>query len=88
MFKLLKWNTVNTENSKKENCPSELFTNYRGYKGSYTKILEYMFWKIQENPWKTFVVEHSDLILADKSTPSRTAPFEIIWESRRDGFLF
>ena len=27
-----------------------------------------------------------DLILA-KKTPSRTAAFEIIWESRRDGFL-
>ena len=73
---------------EKENIrPSELFTNYRGYKGSHPQILEYLFWKIQENPWKTSAVVHFDLILADKSTPPRTAAFEIIWESRRDGFL-
>ena len=47
IVKLLKTNTVK---SKKENdCPSELFTNYRGYKGTHTEILEYLFWKIQEN---------------------------------------
>ena len=34
------------------------------------------------------MVVHFDLILADKSTPPRTAAFEIIWESSRDGFLF
>ena len=77
------------KNSKKENyCPSEPFINYRGYRGSYTEILEYLFWKIQENPWKTSVVVHFDLLLADKNTPPPTAAFEITWESRRDVFLF
>ena len=28
------------------------------------------------------------LTLAKENTPPRTAAFEIIWESRRDGFLF
>ena len=48
MFKLLKTNTVKSK-KKENNCPSELFTNYRGYKETHTEILEYMFWKIQES---------------------------------------
>ena len=31
---------------------------------------------------------HFDLILANKSTPPVMPAFEIVWESRRDGFLF
>ena len=59
MFKLLQWNTENTIKSRKENnCPSEVFTNYRIYRGSHQEILEYHFWKIQQNPWKTYVVVH------------------------------
>ena len=34
------------------------------------------------------MVVYFALILTLKSTPPRTAAFEIIWESRRDGFLF
>ena len=51
------------------------------------EILEYLFWKMQENSMETSVVVYIDLILA-KNTPPRTAAFEIIWERRRDGFLF
>ena len=42
---------------------------------------------MQENSMETSVVVYIDLILA-KNTPPRTAAFEIIWERRRDGFLF
>ena len=49
MFKLLKTNTVKSKKKKENKCPSELFANYRGYKGTHPEILEYMFWKIQEN---------------------------------------
>ena len=88
MFKLLKQNIGNTEKSKKEiSCPSELSSNYRGYRGSHPEILEYLLWKIQEHPWETAVFEHFDLILAGKSSTPRTATFEIIWGNRRDGFL-
>ena len=84
-FKAKHWNN---EKSKKENsCPSELSTNYRGYRGSHPQILEYLLWKIQEHPSETSVFEHSDLNLADKSTIPRTAAFEFIWVKRRDGFL-
>ena len=50
-------------------------------------ILEYLLWKFQENPSKTFAVVYFDLTLAIKSTPPRKAAFDIIWESRRDGLL-
>ena len=91
MFKLLKWNTGNAKKSKKrkkKNCPSEVFANCRGCLESHPEILEYLLWKIQENPWKTSVVVHFDLILAGKSTPPQTAAFEIICERHRDSFLF
>ena len=44
--------------------------------------------KFKKIPWKTFVVVYFALILVLKSTPPETVGFEIIWESRRDGFLF
>ena len=83
-----KWNTRNTEKSNKRKYLSfrALYKLQRIQK-SHPEILEYLFWKIQENAWKTSAVVHFDLILADKSTPPRTAAFKIIWESCRDGFF-
>ena len=86
MFKLLKWSTGNTEMSK-ENNVLEVFTNYRG-SVSYPEILEFSCSEKFKNILrKTSMVVYFELILA-KKTPSRTSAFEIIWEGRRDGFLF
>ena len=34
------------------------------------------------------MVVYFDFILTNKSSPPRTAAFEIIWDSIRNGFLF
>ena len=42
-----------------------------------------MFKKI---PWKTSLLVYFTLILANKSTPLRTAASEVIWQNLCDGF--
>ena len=79
MFKLLKRNTGNAGTSKENNCPSDFFTNQLLRNFSCSE-------KFNKIPKKTSMVVYFELVLAIKTSP-RTAAFEIIWESRRNGFL-
>ena len=82
-FKVKRWK--NAETSKENKCLSEVFTNHRR---SSPEILEFSCSEKFKNILrKTSMVVYFELILA-KKTPSRTSAFEIIWEGRRDGFLF